>query len=91
MTPAEALRFIQGAARVGRLTFSRHRQEDEHHVNIADQYSAVMSATSAQWDAERETWELVGTAGDGEIITVIVAIDGNRAHTVTAFGGRHHG
>jgi hypothetical protein len=91
MTPEEALRFIQGAARVGQLTISRHRREDEHHVSIADQHSAIMSAPNAQWDDERENWELVGTSLDGETITVIVAIIGNRAHVVTAFGGRHHG
>ena len=89
MSPDEALRFIQGAMRLGQITYSRHRSEDEHHVSIADQYAAVMSATHARWDRERGNWEISGDGADGDPITVIFAIVDNRVHTVTAFGGRH--
>jgi hypothetical protein len=86
MTPQEALRFIQGANRVGRITYSKHRQDDSHHVSMADQEHAIAHATSIRRNDESEHWEVVGPDRDGQQVTVVVAIEGNTVHTVTAFG-----
>jgi hypothetical protein len=82
------LAFAQGAARLNQLVLSQHAREraNQRAVTARDIRSAVLTAKVATWDGEQGTWQLTGgTDTDGDALTVVVAIEGNKVRLVTEF------
>ena len=88
ITPAEALKRAQLAARLGRLGVRRHAdgRMEERNAQARDIRAAVLSATHAQWDEEAGTWVLQGGQDiDGIDLTVVVSDDGYGVNLVTVY------
>lgn len=75
MTPAEALRLIQGYAAAGRLRFTAHAEQrmDTRNVTRGDVRRAIASAAEAR-PTEAETWRLDGADLDGDPLAVVCAL-----------------
>ena len=87
MTAGEVLQRVVQAARSRQFSIKRHAFDrmDQRGVTESDVRQAMMSATGAEWDSEKETWRLTGgTDLEAEGLIVCVAVDWNVA-VVTVF------
>jgi hypothetical protein len=86
VTPAEALRDVQGYARANRIEFSAHAllRMRQRRVTFADVQNALVNGAGCQWQADRQTWKVVGPDVDGDRLAVSVSID-DRVLVVTVF------
>jgi hypothetical protein len=78
VTDAQALAEVQRLTRQGRVFFTRHANERlaERGATTADVRSALLGATTAAHQPERDTWRIAGGSDtDGDDLTVIVAIE----------------
>jgi len=87
-SPRKALEAIKREARAGDLILTKHREDDEHHIHVDDQYSAIMSATKVIWKPGEQNWELEGKNRDGKGLTIIFGVAGTQVTVITAFGAR---
>ncbi len=76
MTPAEALRLIQGYAAAGRVEFTEHAAQRmrERGAQRADVLRGIATATTAAPQPGRGTWRLDGVDLDGDALTVACAL-----------------
>ena len=78
VTDAEALATIRRMVRRGdvRLTQHAHDRMDERGVEPEDVCNALVTATGATPEPERDRWKVTGgTDLDGDGLTVVVAIE----------------
>lgn len=83
MTPEQVLSYVAGAARLGRVSVSRHARVrmQQRNLNQRDLYNALQTAKVATLDPERGyegRWLLSeGKALDGDELDVAVELDGD--------------
>lgn len=89
MSGEAALAAAKKAAQLRQLTFTRHASRDrmpERSAQAHDVRSAVLSATTATWRADDQSWRLSGGVDlDGEALSVAVAIEGHVVRVITVF------
>jgi hypothetical protein len=88
MPPAEALERAKAAARVWQVRWRRHSaaRSVQRNAQAADIREAILTARTAVWRAEEDTWRLEGGRDlDGDNLTVVVAIEGNEVRLITEF------
>lgn len=77
MTPADALRDVQGFAQAGRIvitTHARHRMK-QRGATYQDVRHALITASGCDAGNEPETWKVTSTDLDGDAMTLVVALD----------------
>lgn len=78
MTPAEAVAEARRAGTTRRFVVSLHARQRQgpRSVQLGDIAAALASATSASYQADRDTWRIDGGLDlDGDELTVIVAFE----------------
>ena len=87
MTGGEVLKRVYQDARRNQFDIRPHAwlRMNQRGIVVADLRAAMMSAKSADWNAEEETWRLTGgTDLDGSELVVCVAVEWTVA-VVTVF------
>ena len=80
MNDETALHEAQRLARGGRVTYTRHAFDrmEERGATPGDVIEAVLSATRARYQTDRENWKLTGgTDAVGDPLAVVVDFIGN--------------
>jgi Domain of unknown function (DUF4258) len=77
VTPAEALRDVQGFAQAGRIIITTHarRRMNQRGATYQDVRHALMMATGCDTGNEPETWKVTSADLDGDAMTLVVALD----------------
>ena len=76
MSPAEALRLIQGYAAAGRVEFTEHAAQRmrQRRARRDDVLRGIATATAAAPQPDRGTWRLDGVDLDGDALTTVCAL-----------------
>ena len=78
MSPEAVLEEIKRLTRLNRLILRSHARErmKVRHVKLGDIRCALLSASSARWQHEQETWRIEGGRDlDEDDLVVIVALE----------------
>ena len=77
MTPADALRDVQGFAQAGRIVITTHarRRMKLRGASYEDVRHGLMTAIGCEVGNEPETWKVTSADLDGDPMTLAVAFD----------------
>ena len=76
MTSQEAVRLIRSLAKLERVRFSSHAEDEADRLGVAfvDVVFALAHAGGCVWQPDRDTWKVKGADRFGVTLVVIVEI-----------------